>query len=33
MEWNVETGSIVVAVISMVILGFGFWIIKKMGEL
>ncbi|GEM_PF-2716069 len=33
MEWSVETGSIVVAVISMVILGFGFWIIKKMGEL
>ncbi len=33
MEWNVETGSIVVAVISMVILGFGFWIIKKIGEL
>jgi len=33
MEWSVETGSIVVAVISMVILGFGFWIIKKIGEL
>ncbi len=33
MEWSVETGSIVVAVISMVILGFGFWIIKKMEEL
>ncbi len=33
MDFNVETGSIVVAIVSMFILGFGFWIIKKMGEL
>ncbi len=30
---SIETGSIIVALVSMVILGFGFWIIKKMGEI
>ncbi len=33
MDFNVESGSIIVAIVSMFILGFGFWIIKKMGEL
>ncbi len=33
MDFNVESGSIAVAIVSMFILGFGFWIIKKMGEL
>ena len=33
MDINVETGSIVIALISMIVLGFGFWIIKKVSEL
>ncbi len=33
MEWNVESGSIVIAIVSMFVVGFGLWIIKKMGEL
>ncbi len=33
MEFNIESGSIVVAIMSMFVLGFGFWIIKKIGEL
>jgi len=30
---DIESGSIVVAIISMIVLGFGLWIIKKVGEL
>jgi hypothetical protein len=30
---NIESGSIAIAVMSMIVLGFGLWIIKKMGEL
>ena len=33
MQIDLETGSIVVTVVSMVVLGFGLWIIKKMGEI
>ena len=33
MDFDIESGSIAVAIISMFILGFGFWIIKKMEEL
>ncbi len=32
-DFDIESGSIVIALLSMVILGFGLWIIKKMGEL
>ena len=30
---NIETGSIVVAVISGIILGFAFWLIKKISNI
>jgi len=30
---DIESGSIVVAVLSMFLLGFGLWILKKMGEI
>ncbi len=33
MDINVEYGSIVVAIVSMFILGFGFWIIKRLSNL
>jgi hypothetical protein len=33
MDLSIESGSIVIAIISMIILGFGFWVIKKIGEL
>ncbi len=33
MHYDIETGSIFVAIVSMFILGFGLWLIKKIGEL
>ncbi len=33
MNFDIESGSIVVAIISIFLLGFGFWIIKKMEDL
>jgi hypothetical protein len=33
MEVGMESGSIVIAIISAFILGFGFWILQKMANL
>jgi len=33
MDFDIESGSIIIAIISMIILGFGFWIISKISEL
>lgn len=33
MHFDIESGSIITALLSMVVIGIGFWIIKKLEEL